>query len=453
MFAYPGEGIVSGVAGFFGGIAGDVKDFVLSAIRALADLVWAAIDAVSSTLSAVQNAVLDAYTAAINFAQSLVNELGSTVNALYWSAVSYARDAVNAAVSGLTSLVWSAVSTVRDALMAVLSAVRDELVSLVSMVRDGIMAVISDVRDVIEAGISAVRWALETLIDNLRAFVNVALSALHDLFFDALHALEWVLRALVDTARAALVEAIHDAQTATNTIVNTVRDELQSGLNAVNDYVFGPVQAIIGAIEAVIDWLIALATFPFSTARDIWRSFRQTGGKRILDTSAERAGRLGSHVLDHAKTYVTTDQFDYQLPALPSSPGAGGGGGGGVVGPGVGTPDRIAFATALLAALGAPNTSSNMAFLVAWMTHEGTSASFNPLATTLDYGSNTIFNRVGVRNYADFATGVEATRRTLLSSYYVRIVADLRNGDGHAAGQEHQELSTWSGGGYDTIAV
>jgi hypothetical protein len=86
------------------------------------------------------------------------------------------------------------------------------------------------------------------------------------------------------------------------------------------------------------------------------------------------------------------------------------------------------------------------------MAREGTTAAYNPLATTLNYGSNTKFNSVGVRNYADQATGVEATARTLEGGY-PHIVADLKAGDGAKAAVEAGELSKWSGGGYTSISI
>ena len=112
--------------------------------------------------------------------------------------------------------------------------------------------------------------------------------------------------------------------------------------------------------------------------------------------------------------------------------------------------DRGTFAGLLLDALGAPRTDSNVAFLVAWMGREGTSAAFNPLATTLPWPGSTDFNSVGVRNYPTLAAGVAATAQTLTSGYPA-IVGDLRAGDGARAGQEHAELRKWSGGGYDSI--
>lgn len=108
------------------------------------------------------------------------------------------------------------------------------------------------------------------------------------------------------------------------------------------------------------------------------------------------------------------------------------------------------FSRALLLALRAPATSTNLAFLSGWYAREGSRAAFNPLATTLPAPGATNFNSVGVKNYPSFEAGVAATAQTLLGGY-PRIVADLRAGDGFAAGNEAGELSKWSGGGYTHV--
>lgn len=107
---------------------------------------------------------------------------------------------------------------------------------------------------------------------------------------------------------------------------------------------------------------------------------------------------------------------------------------------------RLEFARKLLARIGAPTTDANVSFMLAWMAKEGTRAANNPLATTLNYGSNTTFNSVGVRNFADFATGVEATARTILNGRYNGIVANLVAGRGDLAAGQSQELGVWGSG-------
>jgi hypothetical protein len=98
------------------------------------------------------------------------------------------------------------------------------------------------------------------------------------------------------------------------------------------------------------------------------------------------------------------------------------------------------FAHDLLAALNMPVTFENVRFINAWMRAEtgdqgpGTPA-FNPLATTQNYGSYSIFNKVGVKNYSDYHTGVMATADVLVRQpKNAGILAALARGnDAHAA--------------------
>jgi hypothetical protein len=74
---------------------------------------------------------------------------------------------------------------------------------------------------------------------------------------------------------------------------------------------------------------------------------------------------------------------------------------------------REQFAVRFLQAINAPVTDRNLWALVAWMQAEGSTAKFNPLATTQPMPGATNFNSVGVKNYVDLEQGVEATAKTL----------------------------------------
>lgn len=74
---------------------------------------------------------------------------------------------------------------------------------------------------------------------------------------------------------------------------------------------------------------------------------------------------------------------------------------------------RSEFANEFLKKIGAPVTRRNRRALLAWMQAEGDAGRFNPLNTTQDWPRATTFNRVGVKNYASFKDGVNATVRTL----------------------------------------
>lgn len=100
--------------------------------------------------------------------------------------------------------------------------------------------------------------------------------------------------------------------------------------------------------------------------------------------------------------------------------------------PVVPTNDRERFAVDLAAALGnsAP-TPELLALLVAWQQGEGTASTFNPLATTQDWPGATIYNSVGVKNYASYQDGIAATVKTLSYGYagYADIVAGIKAND------------------------
>jgi len=72
-----------------------------------------------------------------------------------------------------------------------------------------------------------------------------------------------------------------------------------------------------------------------------------------------------------------------------------------------------AWAAEFLQTLGAPVCQSNLIAMVAWQSSEGTTASWNPLATTLSADGATDFNGVGVKNYPSLAIGLAATVDTL----------------------------------------
>jgi hypothetical protein len=72
------------------------------------------------------------------------------------------------------------------------------------------------------------------------------------------------------------------------------------------------------------------------------------------------------------------------------------------------------WARLFLQAIGAPTCHQNLVVLVAWQAAEGTLASWNPLATTLQMPGSIPFNSVGVQNYTSLAQGIDAIHQTLL---------------------------------------
>lgn len=93
---------------------------------------------------------------------------------------------------------------------------------------------------------------------------------------------------------------------------------------------------------------------------------------------------------------------------------------------------RERFAVDLLARLGNTRPSADtVAFVVAWQDAEGTSAAYNPIATSQDMPRATIFNSDGVKNYQTYEDGIEATALTLEHAYpgYADILTGLQTND------------------------
>ena len=101
---------------------------------------------------------------------------------------------------------------------------------------------------------------------------------------------------------------------------------------------------------------------------------------------------------------------------------------------------RGAWARDFALALGNSNPNAKIINLISsWTKAEGTEAKFNPLATTLDYGENTLFNHLGpnsgVRNYQTRQQGIEATVITLRGKHigYSTILRGIQSNDADTA--------------------
>lgn len=87
------------------------------------------------------------------------------------------------------------------------------------------------------------------------------------------------------------------------------------------------------------------------------------------------------------------------------------------------------FYRAILKGLGANETPEKIKFLKAWRQGEGGSAKNNPFNTTKDVlgDDDTKYNSVGVRNYPDRQTGLNATLATLKLPYYTDLINKLKD--------------------------
>lgn len=110
--------------------------------------------------------------------------------------------------------------------------------------------------------------------------------------------------------------------------------------------------------------------------------------------------------------------------------------------------DRGHWARRLLKEIGAPATRHNRYALVAWESAEGTTARFNPLATTRLMPGSTDFNSTHVKNYATVEDGVKATALTLEEAghNYEPILKHLRENAPAAKTLEAVAASAWGTG-------
>jgi hypothetical protein len=100
--------------------------------------------------------------------------------------------------------------------------------------------------------------------------------------------------------------------------------------------------------------------------------------------------------------------------------------------------------------LGVTPTPEKQRFFKAWQRAEGTSALYNPLATTWKTSSSKKFgkNTAGVQNYDTQSEGVRATAKTLKLSYYNELTDKLRRNDitAEELAASTKALKTWSSG-------
>ncbi len=123
--------------------------------------------------------------------------------------------------------------------------------------------------------------------------------------------------------------------------------------------------------------------------------------------------------------------------------------------PGGHTP--VTWAKALLRALGMPQTTDNMAAIIAWEMAEGghwyNSAHYNPLNTTWRMPGATAMNSVGVKAYVSWTQGLAATVETLHNGLYEGILSALRAGNDAQTVADAVASSPWGTGSFDVASL
>lgn len=109
--------------------------------------------------------------------------------------------------------------------------------------------------------------------------------------------------------------------------------------------------------------------------------------------------------------------------------------------------NKAEFAADVLQRIGAPVTSENLKLFDAWISSEGTKATFNPLATVRDAPGATNMNKVGVKNFVSYEQGVDTTVGAITNGLYDDVIAALRRGDDAYAVADAIARSPWGTGG------
>ena len=89
------------------------------------------------------------------------------------------------------------------------------------------------------------------------------------------------------------------------------------------------------------------------------------------------------------------------------------------------------WAHAFLRVMGAPVCHENLVVTIAWQAQEGTTAAWNPLATTHRMDGSTDFNSVGVQNFRSLEQGLQASKETIDNGWdvyrYGAIIRSMRD--------------------------
>ena len=104
--------------------------------------------------------------------------------------------------------------------------------------------------------------------------------------------------------------------------------------------------------------------------------------------------------------------------------------------------------------MGAEFSPATLALLNFWSRYEGTTARYNPLATTTPQGNSSRYNGIGVQNFQSPDDGALATARTLMNGHYPALRSALvRNADVEAFRDPEivAEVRVWGTSGFANV--
>lgn len=104
---------------------------------------------------------------------------------------------------------------------------------------------------------------------------------------------------------------------------------------------------------------------------------------------------------------------------------------------------REQWASDFLLAINKPVGVNNLKSVITWIASENSGALFNPLDSTLQYEGSSDFNEAGVKNYATYEEGLQATKATILNGLYTGILGALEANASPAETCSTIENSPW----------
>lgn len=297
MLTYPGEGIVSGAWDAITNAGGQLKDWVLGALKAAIDPIWSFFDTIQDYINELWQFAGNVYDTILDLRWKVIPALTDAFNWLVQGAKDFAQGIVDASVSFVVGII----STVRDALYAAISAAADAassalsgavdfVISVVSNVRDGIIAVVSDIRDALQAAIGAAVDFVIGVISAVRDGIIAVVSEVRD-------AIMAIISTVWDAIQAVVSTAVDAAEALIQPVWDFLYDHVIGPLEDLSSYVWEHVQPLLDVVTDVLDWLVWLARFPFVAAHDIWDAITGISPRAMMDTMSDATDRVKGKVL------------------------------------------------------------------------------------------------------------------------------------------------------------
>ena len=265
-FAYPGEGVIDTVAGLFGSIGSDVKDFVTSVVKAAADALWDAVNIGADALRAVVNDVIGLIVGLRNLIADSIHTVSDWVQALFDQAIAFVRDGITYAIDTAKSLIGPVYDFVRSLYNSALALI-DAVYSTVSgWIASAVGAVLDFARSLFNLALAAIDAVYSTVSSWIASAVGAVLDFARSLFNLALAAIDAVYSTVSSWIASAVGVAVDFLRGLVNDVWGFIYDHVIGPFEDLSSFVWDRVRPLVDAVEGAIDWLVAIAKFSFLDA-------------------------------------------------------------------------------------------------------------------------------------------------------------------------------------------